>query len=194
MMRLSYSIITLFILLLMMPQTAWADHDDPFIQVTCSPELNYFSLRTFYIEDSKIWHNTGNNKTNTSINKIGIYKLEDFSKANYHCHLPDRDISFDLIYFLSDSKCGANNADFSIKINNISIYKFKAFSESCQNTTDILSMNHNIEFTNIADENGKREFSLIKDCEYPEMFFYEKEEPREMACKSIDLSKLDKTP
>lgn len=168
---------------------ALADHDDPFIQVTCSPELDYFFIRTFHVQDTKAWgDNDRAQEIEKAIIKNGIYSLKDFTEANYHCALPTRDILFKLERYVptDKGKCDENNAKFNIKINGEEAYSFNAFGERCDH------ISHQITFSRIEGRNGYDK-SFINDCVYPEGDSYLGNTLVEAACKNIkSLTSLDK--
>jgi hypothetical protein len=126
----SRAVLLMLLALIALPtlsRPAKADHSDAFVQVTCVPTLDYFSIRTFDIENTPMM--TAGPELEKQIEREGVQYLADFVKKPAECRLSAHSIEVESTDFRSDGpdNCSENGATFHIKVDGKEIYKFDAF-------------------------------------------------------------------
>lgn len=121
------------VLLMFMSSMAHADVLD-FLQISCSKELSYFSLRTVAIEpDQK--NNDRMHRHNEMFDQMrrgGLYFVNDLLKYPYICKLPKFNVSVEIANFVRGSgaerECsGIDTFDVLIRIDNQEADSFSAY-------------------------------------------------------------------
>jgi hypothetical protein len=94
-------------------------------QITCDKELNYFSVRSLVLEDSKIMYDE--QKVDAKI-KDGFYPPGEIATHPYFCELDDKKISIEVLDHTSpdgSGECGTRGSyAATIKENGKDLFKF----------------------------------------------------------------------
>ncbi len=164
------------------PNSVRADHIDPFIEISCTPELDTFFLRTFHLINTPL---KSDDETSSQIRKAlgkrGTYALKDFAKANANCLLPSNEITFEVKQSEADAigKCDVSEGLIDIKVNGKTVHTFSAF-DGCHLARQIT-----------YSAAGKP--SLL-DCTYPEDPHLTGMKKGEMSCRRIEMPEPEPTP
>jgi hypothetical protein len=86
--RVAACVVALLLAAAASPRAAMADSIISFVQITCAPELNYFSIRRFHVPSPGFdFVDRLSKSQRTTLNPLGIYTRSALEKAPFECDL-----------------------------------------------------------------------------------------------------------
>jgi hypothetical protein len=128
-----------FVLSLGAPHLALAVERWHFLQMTCSPELDYFSLRTIQVEHSA---SVPTEQLLRAQERNLMFSPDAVAKHPYDCKLQDRTISVELADYIPSHETGMCAAfpsfDVVVRIDGKQVNKF--FADLCQGNAQLVEI------------------------------------------------------